>query len=216
MSEREPRYVFTPPQSFFVFRSDLKQLFHHYFCERSTTIYTTRETHSTELEDKTCFIVGAECVMHCGCGNGNNSDTRLIKRKIGAPFLQCNIYIYTDTTAYIYIYICVSQESNPLVSCSNKWNLLLPAKYYSTFFLIYACDYRQYTTSPSFTNSITTNYLNTRHFTLLPLAFLCHRHRSYTTRLETRWYLKVHRTRHCQPIHSTTTHGLELRVACQC
>jgi len=30
-SEREPRYVFIHPQTFFVFRSDLNQLFHHYF-----------------------------------------------------------------------------------------------------------------------------------------------------------------------------------------
>jgi len=91
-SEREPRYVFTPPQPFFVFRSDLKQLFHHYFCENSTTMNTTRETYSSWLEDKACCIVGAECEMHCGCGNGNddNSDTRGSERKIGARFLQCN------------------------------------------------------------------------------------------------------------------------------
>jgi hypothetical protein len=41
---------------------------------------TTSETHSKHLEDKEWKmhrIVGAECELHCGCGNGNddNSDT---------------------------------------------------------------------------------------------------------------------------------------------
>jgi len=54
-------------------------------------MYTTPETYSIQLEDKACCIVGAECEMHCGCGNRNdNSDTRGIERKIGAPFLQYN------------------------------------------------------------------------------------------------------------------------------
>jgi len=51
----------------------------------------------------------------------------------------------------------MSQDSNPLASCSNKQNLLLPAKFYFIFFLIYAYDYRQHTTSPSFTYSIMIN-----------------------------------------------------------
>jgi hypothetical protein len=56
---------------------------------------TTRETYSTQLEDKACCIVGAECEMHCGCGNENdNSDTRGSERKIGARILQCNRFLY--------------------------------------------------------------------------------------------------------------------------
>ena len=123
-SEREPRYVFTPPQPFFVFRSDLKQLFHHYFCERSTTMYTARETYSAQLEDKGCCtvgaeramrcIMGAECEMHCGCGNGNddNSDTGGSERKIGARFLQCNRSIY-------FIYLCISHHAAPFTKLSH-------------------------------------------------------------------------------------------------
>ena len=63
-SEREPRYIFTPPQPFFVFRCDLKQLFHHYFCERST-MYTTRETYSAQLEEKNValWVKSAKCIM---------------------------------------------------------------------------------------------------------------------------------------------------------
>jgi hypothetical protein len=55
-------------------------------------MYTTREKYSTELEDKACCIVGAECGKHCGCENGNddNSDTRGSERKMWTPFLQCN------------------------------------------------------------------------------------------------------------------------------
>jgi len=51
----------------------------------------------------------------------------------------------------------MSQDSNPLASCSNKRNLLLPAKISSTFFLMHAYVYRQHTTSPSFTHSIMIN-----------------------------------------------------------
>jgi len=41
-------------------------------------MYTMREMYSTQLVDKACCIVGTECEMRCGCGNGNddNSDTR--------------------------------------------------------------------------------------------------------------------------------------------
>jgi len=54
---------------------------------------TTRETYSTQLEDKACCIVGAEYEKHCGYGNekDDNSDTRGNERKIGARILQCNI-----------------------------------------------------------------------------------------------------------------------------
>ena len=35
-----------------------EQLYHYYICERYKTIDTTRETNSTQLEDKVCCIVG--------------------------------------------------------------------------------------------------------------------------------------------------------------
>jgi len=54
--------------------------------------------------------------------------------------------------------VYMSQDTNPLAFYSNKRNSLLPAKFYSPFFLIYVFYYyRQHKTSPGFTYSITIN-----------------------------------------------------------
>jgi hypothetical protein len=102
------------------------------------------------------------------------------------------------------------QDSNPLASCSNKRNLLLPTEFYPTLFLMCAYDYRQHTTSPSFTYSTT---INTQlqhmafHFTssCLPLS----QTKIINDRIRTHWYWKGNRIEHRQPIHGTITHGSE-------
>jgi len=54
----EPRYVLTPPQSLFVFRCYLCDVFHHYFFEERNTNHTTRESNGTGWK---------RCALHCGC-----------------------------------------------------------------------------------------------------------------------------------------------------
>ena len=68
----EPRYVLTHPQSVFVFRCYLYDVFHHYLCERSNNNHTARETNRTGWRRSAlhcwCILVKALRVsLHCGC-----------------------------------------------------------------------------------------------------------------------------------------------------
>jgi len=65
----------SPPQSLFVFRCDVQQLFHHYF-RRSNTTNTTLDTRSTQVQNKADCIVGVYCdwVYNAKCIVGVYSD----------------------------------------------------------------------------------------------------------------------------------------------
>jgi len=76
----EPQYVLKPPQSLFVFRCYLYDVFHHYFWERSNNNHTARETNRTGWRRSAlhCWFIlvkalsvllhcGCICEVHCGC-----------------------------------------------------------------------------------------------------------------------------------------------------
>ena len=82
-SEWEPQYVFTPPQSLFVFRCNLHDLFHHSICERNNTLHTTRETNSTRLKTKRVALWVFRMETTTTATHGD-------EQKIGAPLQWCS------------------------------------------------------------------------------------------------------------------------------
>ena len=91
-SETEPRYVLTPPQQFSLFRSELKQLFHHYFCENSTNVTSTYNTRLKTKKGK-CFalwVQNANCIVDVETETTTTATQAGVSENIGARFMQRN------------------------------------------------------------------------------------------------------------------------------
>jgi hypothetical protein len=107
-SEWEPRYVLTPPQSLFVFRCNVQQLFHHYFWRRSNTTNTTLDTNGTQVQDRRLSsfktldnLCSRQSQLHCGWIMG----------------IALWVYLETSTTATL---ASVSERLEPRFCSTNQ------------------------------------------------------------------------------------------------